>query len=170
MTPDEIRTLYEYDAWANHRLLDAAAALSAEQFTRDLGSSFPSVRDTLAHIMFAQWIWLERWQGRAPQNAPSATDFPNVASLRKRWAEVEADLLAFVRGLTSERIAAVREYKTWTMGTFTNSLGDMLHHVANHGTYHRGQVTTMLRQLGANAVATDFVYFLRERGAAASAR
>ena len=168
MTPEEIRVLYEYDAWANHRLLDAAAALTPAQFTRDLGSSFPSVRDTLAHIMFGQWIWLERWQGRTPTKLPSAEDFTDLASLRKRWAEIETDLQAFVRGLSAERIAAVSEYKTLTAGTFKSQLGHMLQHLANHGTYHRGQVTTLLRQLGAKSVSTDLSFFYRERGAAAA--
>ncbi len=170
MTPQEIQVLFEYDAWANHRLLDAVAALTQEQFTRDLGSSFPSVRDTLAHIMGGQWIWLERWQGRTPTGLPAATDFPDLASLRKRWAEIEADLLAFVRGLSAERIAAVYEYKTLTAGTFSAPLQYMLQHLVNHGTYHRGQVTTMLRQLGAKSVSTDLSFFYRERGAAAAAR
>jgi uncharacterized damage-inducible protein DinB len=169
MTLEEIRLLYEYDAWANHRLLDAAAALTPDQFTRDLGSSFPSVRDTLAHIMGGQWIWLERWQGRTPTRLPAAADFPDLPSLRKRWMEVETDLLAFVQGLTLGRIASVSEYKTLTAGTFTSPLWQMLQHLVNHGTYHRGQVTTMLRQLGAKSVSTDLSFFYRERSRSASA-
>ncbi len=166
MTLEEIRLLYEYDSWANRRLLEAAASLTPEQFTRDLGSSFRSVRDTLAHIMGGQWIWLERWQGRTPTRLPAAEDFPVLPSLRKRWQEVEADLLAFVRGLTLERIASISEYKTLTAGTFTCPLWQMLQHLVNHGTYHRGQVTTMLRQLGVTSVSTDLSLFYRERGAA----
>lgn len=166
MTPEEICVLYEYDAWANHRLRDAAAVLTQEQFTRDMGSSFPSVRDTLAHIMAGQWIWLERWQGRTPSSFSAATNFPDLPTLCKRWAAVEADLLAFARGLTAERIATVSEYKTFTAGTFSCPLGHMLQHLVNHGTYHRGQVTTMLRQLGAKSVSTDLSFFYRERGAA----
>jgi uncharacterized damage-inducible protein DinB len=170
MTPEDIRVLYEYDAWANHRILDATAALTPEQFTQPMNSSFSSVRDTLAHIMFGQWIWLERWQGRMPTALPAAEGFPDLASLRKRWAEVEADLLAFVRALTAERIAEVSEYKTRTAGTFTSPLGHVLLHLVNHGTYHRGQVTTLLRQLGGKSVSTDLSLFYRERGAAAAAR
>jgi len=169
MTPEEIRVLYEYDAWANHRLLDAAKALTQEQFTRDMGSSFPSVRDTLAHIMGGQWLWLERWQGRSPTSLPAATDYPELLSLRKRWAEVEKNLLTFVRGLTMEQLASVDEYKTQTAGTFSCPLWQIMQHLVNHGTYHRGQVTTMLRQLGAKSVSTDLSFFYRERGAATPA-
>ena len=56
MTPQEMRTLYDYNAWANHRSLDAASALTTEQFVKPMGSSFGSVRDTLAHVYGAEWI------------------------------------------------------------------------------------------------------------------
>ena len=168
MTLEDIQLLYEYDAWANHRLLDAVAALTTEQFTKDMGSSFRSVRDTMAHIMGAQWLWHERWNGRTPAALPAATDFPDLPSLRNRWAEVEKDLLGFVRGLSADRIAQVDEYKTQSAGVVRCPLWQMLQHLVNHGTYHRGQVTTMLRQLGAKAVSTDMSLFYRERAAAAA--
>ena len=170
MTQEDIRLLYEYDAWANRRILDAAAALTPEQFTKPMHSSFSSVRDTLAHIMGGQWLWLERWQGRMPTALPAAEGFPDLTSLRKRWEVVETDLLVFVRGLTAERLASVDEYKTLTAGTFTCPLWQIMQHLVNHGTYHRGQVTTLLRQLGVKAVSTDMSFFYRERGAAAAAR
>ncbi|MGC2725748.1 MAG: DinB family protein, partial [Candidatus Acidiferrales bacterium] len=66
MNVEDFRLLYDYNAWADHRTLDACAALSSEQFTRDLASSFRSVRDTLLHIMQVEWLWLERWHGRSP--------------------------------------------------------------------------------------------------------
>jgi uncharacterized damage-inducible protein DinB len=166
MTPEEICTLYEYDAWANRRLLEVAAGLTPEQFTRDLGSSFPSVRDTLVHIMGAQRVWLERWQGRTPAGLPKAEEYPSVESIRARWNEVEGHLLNFVRGLTPQQIAEVREYRTLASGVVRNPLWQALQHLVNHGTYHRGQVTTMLRQLGAGTVSTDLIVYYRERAAA----
>jgi uncharacterized damage-inducible protein DinB len=168
MTPEEFRLLYEYDAWANRRMLDAAGTLSQEQLTRDLGSSFPSVRDTLVHIMAAQWVWLERWMGRSPAGLLSAADFPTLDAIRGRWAEIERDLLAFIRALTPEKIAEVREYRTTKSGVFRNPLWQALQHLINHGSYHRGQLTTMLRQLGAAPVSTDLIVFYRERDAAAA--
>ena len=85
MDTNDFRLLYDFNAWANRHTLDACAALDAEQFLRDLGSSFGSVRDTLAHIYGAEWIWLERWLGRVPTaGLPSAADFPDFDSVRKR--------------------------------------------------------------------------------------
>jgi uncharacterized damage-inducible protein DinB len=169
MTPDEVRLLYDYNAWANHRQLDAASALTPEQFTKPLGSSFSSVRDTLAHIWGAEWVWLERFQGRSPGSLPDTTQFNDLASLRVRWAELEQRLLTFVRGLTQTDLDRVVEYKTLKFGVYKNPLWQSLQHVVNHGTYHRGQVTTMLRQQGAQPVYTDLMHFYREREVAARA-
>ena len=168
MNIEDFRTLYDYDAWANHRTLEACAALTAEQFTRDLGSSFGSVRDTLAHICGAQWIWLERWHGRAPA-LPQATDYPDFESLRRRWAEVERNLLDYIASLTQDDVQRVFQIKTLAGASYAQPLSQCLQHVANHSTYHRGQVTTLLRQLGAKPVATDLIAFYRERAAKTSA-
>jgi uncharacterized damage-inducible protein DinB len=169
MTPQEIRVLYDYNAWANHRSLDAASALTAEKFVQPMGSSFGSVRDTLAHLYGAEWIWLERFQGRSPSSLPDTTQFKDLRSLRERWNELEARLLGFVRGLTQTDVDRVFEYKTLKFGVYSNPLCESLQHLVNHGTYHRGQVTTLLRQLGAQPIATDLIHFHRERATATGA-
>jgi uncharacterized damage-inducible protein DinB len=169
MTPENICALYDYNAWANHRSLDAASALKPEEFTRAMGSSFSSVRDTLAHIYGGEWVWLERFQGRSPASLPDVAQFPDVASLRERWSEHEPRLLGFVRGLSQSDLDRVMEYKTLKYGVYKNPLWQSMQHLVNHGTYHRGQVTTLLRQLGAQPVLTDLMHFYRERAAAAGA-
>ena len=169
MTPEEMKTLYDYNAWANRREMDAASALTIEQFTKQLGSSFSSVRDTLAHILGAEWVWLERFQGRTPSSLPDGSQYTDLASLRTAWLEQEARLLRFVGGLTQEDLNRVMEYKTLKSGTYSNPLWQSMQHVVNHGTYHRGQVTTLLRQLGAQPILTDLMHFYRERATAAGA-
>lgn len=169
MTPEDIQLLYEYDAWANRRMLEVVSALTTEQLTKDMGSSFRSARDTMAHIINGKWLWLERWQGRTPGAFPEPTEYPDFASLERRYIEIEKNVLAWVRELSEERIHSVDEYKTQTAGIFVCPLWQIMMHLVNHGTYHRGQVTTMLRQLGAKAVSTDMSFFFRERGAAARA-
>ena len=169
MSPEEIRLLYEYNAWANRRSLSAAAALTPEQFTKPMSSSFSSVRDTLAHIFGAEWLWLERFQGRSPSSLPDTTQYPDIASLGARWGEFEPRLLTFVRGLTLSDLDRVMEYKTLKFGVYSNPLWQSMQHLVNHGTYHRGQVTTLLRQHGAPAILTDLMHFYRERAVAAHA-
>jgi uncharacterized damage-inducible protein DinB len=169
MTPEEMSTLFDYNAWANHRALDAAAGLTIEKFVQPMGSSFVSVRDTLAHIYGAEWLWLERFQGRSPSSLPDATQFQDIGSLRACWDEFEPRLLRFVNGLTQADLDRVMEYKTLRFGVYRNPLWQSMQHLANHGTYHRGQVTTLLRQHGAQPILTDLMHFYRERSAAAGA-
>jgi len=165
MTGEDIRILYAYNAWANGRILGAAEALSPDQFLRDLGNSFPSVRDTVAHILGAEWIWLRRWHGESPTALPAAGDFPTPASLRKRAAALEHERGAFLEGLTEGRLNGPLHYRDIAGKPCTLPLVQSLQHVVNHGTYHRGQVTTLLRQLGAAPVSTDMSRFYLERAA-----
>jgi uncharacterized damage-inducible protein DinB len=169
MSPDDIRFLYDYNAWANHRSLDAAAALTAEQFTRPLGSSFSSVRDTLAHIWGAEWIWMERFEGRSPASLPEVGQFHEISTLRLRWQEVEARLNKLAAHVTQSDLNGPHEYRTLKFGQYSNPLWLSMQHLVNHGTYHRGQITTMLRQLSAKPLSTDLIHFYRERGEAANA-
>lgn len=169
MSPEDMRQLYDFNAWANRRSLTAAAALAPEQFTKPMGNSFSSVRDTLAHIYGAEWIWLERFQGRSPSSLPDTTQYPDAATLGERWSELEPRLLQFVRNLTQSDLDRVFQYKTLKFGVYSNPLWQSMQHLVNHGTYHRGQVTTLLRQLGAQPVLTDLMHFYRERSLAAKA-
>jgi uncharacterized damage-inducible protein DinB len=166
MTPEEVRTLYEYDAWANGRTLNACAALTPEQFTRNLGNSFGSVRDTLVHIIGAQMIWLERLQGGSPEGLPKPDGYADMAAVRAQWAETESKLSSYVGGLSAADLERFLEHRNLKGTQFRDPIGQILQHLANHGTYHRGQITTLLRQLGAAPVSTDMIGFYRERSAA----
>jgi uncharacterized damage-inducible protein DinB len=169
MTPHEMQLLFAYNDWANKRALQGASALTTQQFTKPLGNSFSSVRDTLVHLYGAEWIWLQRFKGTSPSAFPDGSQFTDLASLEAKWNPQAADLLDFVSGLTQEDIDRIVEYKTMKFGVYSNPLWQSLQHVVNHGTYHRGQITTMLRQLGAQPLATDLMHFYRERSLAASA-
>ncbi len=169
MDIQDFRNLYQYDSWANRRTLECCAQLTPEQFTRSLGSSFGSVRDTLVHIMGAQWVWLERWHGRTSAGLPAAADFPDFESVKRRWAEVERDLTDYVASLTPEDLHRVIQFKSLAGVPHSQELWPCLQHLANHSTYHRGQIATMLRQLGTKAVSTDMIVYYRELAAKASA-
>ncbi len=171
MTLEDIRALYDFNVWANHRTLDACGALTAAQFAQRIESSFPSVRDTLTHILAAEWIWLERWKGRSPVKAEwdeFAKQFSDFAALRGWWEKHERRQLEFVAGITAEQLARPHEIRTLDGTPYTQPLWQMMQHVANHSTYHRGQITMMLRQLSAKPVDTDLITFYRERSAAAA--
>src|SRR5262249_9227355 len=99
MTPELTRQLFDYNHWANNRALEAAAQLTDEQFTKPLGNSFSSVRDTLCHIAAGEWIWLERFQGRTPGAFPDDSHIQSLTALRQHWAPQAERLLAYVNGL-----------------------------------------------------------------------
>ena len=169
MTPEEIRQLFDYNDWANQRSLEGTAQLSDEQFIKPLGSSFPSVRDTLVHICSSEWVWLERCQGRTPAAFPDISHIQTISALRDHWAPQAEQLRTFVWDLRLTDLDRVMEYKTFNFGVYKNPVWQSLQHLANHGTYHRGQITTLLRQLGAKPVLTDLMHFYRQRSSAASA-
>ena len=169
MTPEEARLLFDYNSWANHRSLEAASQLSQEQFTKPLGSSFSSVRDTLMHICGGEWIWAERFLGRSHPAIPDFAHIQSIDALRAHWVPQETALLDFVVGLVQADLDKTFEYKTINFGVYSNPLWQSLQHLANHGTYHRGQVATMIRQHGAKPISTDLMHFYRERATAAKA-
>ena len=163
MNIQDLRTLLDYHYWARDRALDAAALLTPEQFTRDLGSSFKSVRDTLAHAYSAEWAWHSRWHGTSPTSMLPFDQFPDVASLRKVWTDHEAKMRAFVAAVDDEGLSRVYEFKTLNGQSGSSPFWQMLQHVVNHASYHRGQVTTMLRQLGAQpGKSMDMIAYYRE--------
>ena len=97
------------------------------------------------------------------------TAFHDVAGLREAWSELETRLLRFAGSLTQDDLNRVLEYKTLKFGVYKNPLWQSMQHVVNHGSYHRGQITTLLRQLGAQPILTDLMHFYRERAVAAGA-
>jgi uncharacterized damage-inducible protein DinB len=164
MNRRDIEFLYRYDRWANNLVFGCAAKLTDEQFIRDLQSSHRSVRDTLAHILAAEWIWLQRWLGTSPRSLFDPAEFPDVASLSEKLREVEQDQIKFIGSLTDQSLGGVIAYTNTKGEQWEYPLGQQMQHVVNHSSYHRGQVTTMLRQLGAEAVSVDILYFLDEKG------
>jgi uncharacterized damage-inducible protein DinB len=169
MSPEEIRLLFDYNSWATQRSLEAAAQLSDEHFTKPLCSSFSSVRDTLVHICGSEWVWLERCHGRSPASIPDLSHVQTLAALREHWKPQAERLVTFVRGLAQTDLDRVMEYRTINFGVYKNPMWQSLQHLANHGSYHRGQVSTLLRQLGAKPILTDLLHFYRERTATFSA-
>ena len=165
MNKQDVEYLYDYNRWANARVLDDASKLTPEQFTTDLRSSHRSVRDTLAHTLAAEWIWLERWKGTSPKALLDPVDFPTLESLRTRWAHVERDCLEFLKGVTDKALAEPITYTNTRGEEWTYPLVRMLQHLMNHSTYHRGQVITMLRQLGAAVTPVDLLVYFDVKGA-----
>jgi uncharacterized damage-inducible protein DinB len=164
MNLEDLRTLLDYHYWARDRVLDAAALLAPDQFTRDMGSSFRSVRDTLVHLYGAEWAWCSRWNGRSPTGLAPADAFPDVAALRRKWTELEAEVRAVLDRTAPEGVDAMISYTMLNGDPRSSVFWHMVQHMVNHGSYHRGQITTMMRQLGATPPqGMDLITFYRTR-------
>lgn len=166
MTHADLMTLIEYHYWARDRMLDAVSVLTPEQYTREMSNSFASIRDTLVHIYSAEWNWHQRWLKAPPVGMLNPADYPDVESLRVAWSNHEMQLRAFFAGMNDDDVPRVVSYFNLNGVKTSSQIGQMLQHVVNHATYHRGQIATLLRQLGAApARSTDLIAFCRERQA-----
>jgi uncharacterized damage-inducible protein DinB len=166
MTFEALQTLVDYHYWARDRLFVAVNALTEEQLRRPLGNSFPSVFDTVVHLCGADWIWRSRWEGVSPMALPKPELYDDLAKVRAAWHDEERRIREIVNRLGPEGITRPIEYQGWDGRRQAQPFWQMLQHLVNHGSYHRGQVTTMLRQLGVQpAKSMDLIAFYRERAA-----
>ena len=109
----------------------------------------------------AEWIWLERWRGHSPNRLLPEAEFETVEMSMRRLAEIDRELWDYVTGLNETDLEGKREYVTTEGKPYSNGLQDMLLHLINHSSYHRGQVASLLRQVGATPLATDLILYLR---------
>jgi uncharacterized damage-inducible protein DinB len=151
-----IRDYYRYEEFASARVLDAAARAPFDQLCVSVLPGFDPVRSSLVHVMWAQLLWLYRWQGLPPVAHYDVEDFPGLAALRDRLVEIDAETNAFIDTLTDERLAAGFSYGGMDGGTFTYPLWKAMLHQANHATYHRGEVAAVLTHLGYSPGELDF--------------
>lgn len=159
MNASELQTRFAYNTWANRRLLAAARVLPPDELVRDLGASFGSVHGTLVHILSGERRWLRFWQDGTLLAPLSPRDAPTLEDLDARWRTVAEDQAGFIGDLTAERLAALLP-----VDGHGYALGELVQHLLNHSTYHRGQVAVLLRQLGHRPPATDYRLFLTEAG------
>ena len=154
--------MIDYHYWARDRLLEALEPLTPDQYVRDLGGSFKSIRETVTHIYAAEWAWYQRFRGTSPTAMLPFDDYPDVQSLRRAWTAQEADMRAFVDSLDEQDLTRVLNYRMLSGQAGASLFSHLLQHVVNHGSYHRGQVTTMLRQLGEKpAKSMDMIAYYR---------
>jgi uncharacterized damage-inducible protein DinB len=162
MTPADILDLFRYNAWANERITSSVIRLPLVSLTQDLGGSFPTIRDTFAHIVSAEWVWLERWRGINPTTAPDWVKSADLSLLVEQLHEVEANRGAYLIGLSESDLGSTCSFRLLSGKASSHTLRDLLIHVANHSTYHRGQIASMLRRIGAPALSTDFLIYRSE--------
>ncbi|HXG89222.1 MAG TPA: DinB family protein [Vicinamibacterales bacterium] len=166
LSASDLNTLLDYHYWARDRALDAVDRLTADDFIAARGNSFSSIRDTLAHTYFAEWAWYSRWQGHSPTAFPDPAQFATASELREAWRALEREIRAYLEPMADQHVQQVISYRLLTGAEASTPLWQMVQHVVNHASYHRGQITTMLRQAGKEAgKSMDLIAFYRERAA-----
>ena len=163
MTILEIKQLVAFNRWATKRFFDALSQLPAEQYARDLRSSHGGVHGTLAHIIGAEKAWLCRWLRRPDTAAADLRQITSLADLRTYWESLGAEMQEFLNTLNDQKLQETLTTSTLT-GTYTSPYWQMIQHVVDHSSYHRGQLVTMLRQLGVQPPTTGLIRFYREAG------
>lgn len=162
MNKQDITLLYKYNQWANARILNAAANVTSGQFLAPATFPHGGLRGTLAHALFAEWIWRHRWGGTSPAVRLKAEDFPTFEALRVRWADEEKLLMSFVESVMDERLNSRFSYNATDGTPFERVLWHTMVHLVNHGTQHRAEAAALLTDFGYSPGDVDFVYFLNE--------
>ncbi len=171
MNKYDILTLYDYNYWANARVLQAAANLAPEQFTAPAGLSHGSVRGTLVHILGTETVWRLRCaEGVSLSALPNEKDIPTIEVLRERWLAEEQKMRAYLNSLGDEALNQTVQYKTTKGVPFENVLWNLLAHVVNHGTQFRGEAGVALTTYGHSPGDLDLLLFFREKMARGDAR
>ena len=158
---DLVRAFYDYNAWANSHVLDAASRLREEELARDLGASFGSVQGNLVHMLGAQSVWLSRWTGVPALAGPELED--GLAGLTPSYDISHHDLREFVASLSEDGLERVFSYVDTQGVAQERVFWQSLLHVVNHGTHHRSQAAAILKGHGASPVGLDFTEFLNQR-------
>ena len=153
-----------FNVWATEKLLNAALKLSEPQWHTEMQSSFPTIYKTFLHMWDAEAAWWQRIQLAEQLQMPSAVSTPSIKELAEGLSAQGKLWKEYTSGLQSHAFDHVISYRNSKKEEFKQPVWEILLHVFNHGTYHRGQIVTMLRNLGVTEVpGTDFVLFLRSQ-------
>ena len=166
MTVKDLERLYDYGYWANQKLFQVLSQLTPEQFTQSVSGSYGSIRNTLVHVLSAEWGWLDRCGGPKRGPALKPDDYPTVDSLVTTWTSVEEYLRDFLSKLKDEDLHRIVEYQNPRGELRTGILGDLLQHGTVHGVHHRGQVALLLRTLGYVPGNFDLLFYDADKRAA----
>lgn len=160
---DLILEQYDYHHWATDRVLDVVASLTVQQLDRAWGGSFGTGRALLRHVVGVERLWCERWNGRSPKALPEYPATHSGRDYRAEWGKVKAEQAEYLSGLTRDQLLGELTYVNIKGDRCTYRLPEVLMHVVNHGTYHRGQLTHLLRDSAVAAPSTDYLIFVEER-------
>jgi len=162
MTVKDLELLYDYSDWANGMFLKVIARFTDAQFTQVVVGSYGSVRNTLVHMLSAEWGWLDRCGGTARGPKLNSADYPTAESVITAWSRVESYVREFLSKLTDEDVTRNVEFSIEAGSKHSMPIGELMHHAANHAVHHRGQVALLLRMLGYSPGNVDILFYYGE--------
>jgi uncharacterized damage-inducible protein DinB len=155
------RELVNYNYWARDRILDAAQPLTPDQLAAPMPGNYSTLRSTLVHTMWVEWLWLSRLQGSSPMLSWNDADYPTVEAIAARWREVEPDVRGYVEGLTDQDLMRTIAYTNTRGLAFENQAWQLLVQMMNHGTQHRAEAALQLTAFSRSPGDLDFTFYLR---------
>ncbi len=160
-----IQQIYDYTYWANQRYFAIAAGLTEEQLHRQQGHSWGDVHALLVHMMSSEWVWLQRWHGQSPAGHLNKDDYPTLAVLKDQWGKVESEMRAFIEAQSEQSLLSKIAYHNFRNENFQVPLYQMLMHIANHETHHRGELAGMFALMNVDHPEEELIqYFLNLSG------
>ena len=153
----ELFGLYEYNEWANDRTIASLRVLPEDDYIRDLGGSWPTLRATFVHIAGATDAWAERFAGNDVLVLPTEADLPRLEDAVRVLLSAQEKHRNHLRNLTRDRLERTFSWTNLSGEVKTSPFEIVVRHVVNHQTYHRGQIASMVRRVGGKPIATDMV-------------
>lgn len=150
-----ITKFLEYNTWANRLFIEQVETFSPDVFNKNAGGSFGSIKGVMVHLLESDYLWLYRWKGN-PLAALPEWQHTDVASMKKLWYPIQDEMVEL-----SKKIAPTDDIKFITRKglPFTLPFEEIAVHISHHGSYHRGQLTDMIKNLGQKTVSTDYFLF-----------
>ena len=162
MNIQDIHFIYEYNYWANKKILAASMNVTDEQFTAPASFPYGGLHGTLLHILEAEWSWRALFQKIADASELLPAAYPNLSAVETRWREEETAMRAYLAALPNEEMESHLRYTTDTGIERDRILWHCLLHVVNHGTQHRSEAAALLTDFGSSPGDLDFTVFLNE--------
>ena len=157
--------LVAYHHWAEDQLLAGVSELSSAELDAQWGGSFGTGRGLLQHVLGAERLWVDRWNRKPPAGIPNFPPTYTGADFRDEWQRIKADQQRFLETATGVALAQPLTYTNLRGQVKTYLMADILMHLVNHGTYHRGQISQLLRDRGRPSPSTDMIIWFEVEGA-----
>jgi uncharacterized damage-inducible protein DinB len=162
MNKEAVLVLFHYNAWSTAKILNAASNLTQGQFLAQVPFPHRSLRGTLVHALFGEWVWRQRWEGTPRNPIWKPEEFPTFDSLRARWADEEPRLMKFTAELTEERLYSKFQYTSTEGIPHERAVWESMLHLVNHGTQHKTEAAAILTGFGHSPGDIDLIVYLNE--------